>query len=624
MSPDRGDYKRRSQYDSPYRDHRRSDRERRERKHRRNHRDYTPDKKSRSYYDNGKVDSRRHESSSHRRHRSRSKERNDRGGCGRISKISSASITPSPENISDIEREGTLAGEISKQIASKNRSSETSYRESSKHKRGKSKSPRKSDKQKTSRIFKFPRGISISSDSSSEESPPKKTLKKEEKISSKKVKEKNGFSISPPPAPPQALPPSFKPIFVQATTISPSPPLATSSGVKDELLANAMDISPPAPPLLENNKRPIIFNKRVSTITTSEWGNDAEDNYEIEKQVGEGTYGQVFKAKQVTKGTKVALKKVRLENEREGFPITAIREIIILRQLSHKNVVSLLDIVTNRSVKSEKKDSKNNISSFYLVFEYLDHDLVGVLDSQIEAFTELQVASFMKQLAEGLAYCHSRNFLHRDIKGSNILLNNKGEIKLADFGLARFYNEKQKRLYTNRVITLWYRPPELLLGAEQYDTKVDVWSLGCILPEMFTRKPLFQGNNEFIQLECISKICGTPTIDCWPEINLLPHFNNFKPKRTYPRNLKESFRELIPEGALELLDEMLTLDPKRRPSAENVCKHPWLRNIDPSKIEPPKLPAYQDCHELWAKSQKKSKKIAKSNGIFIPNAVPIS
>uniref|UniRef100_A0A0N4ZUJ6 Protein kinase domain-containing protein n=1 Tax=Parastrongyloides trichosuri TaxID=131310 RepID=A0A0N4ZUJ6_PARTI len=621
MSPDRGDYKRRSYIDSPYRDHRRSDRDRRERKHRRNHRDYTPEKKSRSHYDNGKSESRRHESS-HRRHRSRSRDRSDRGGGGRISKISSESLTPSPENISDIEREGTLGGEISKQFASKNRSSDTAYYDSLKSKRGKSKSPRnKADKRKTSRIFKFPRGISISSDSSSEESPPKKTLKKDEKVT-KKPKEKNGFSISPPPAPPQALPPSFKPIFVQATTISPSPPLPP--GPPEDILSTTMDISPPAPPMLENSKRPIIFNKRVSTITTSEWGNDAEDNYEIEKQVGEGTYGQVFKARQVTKGTKVALKKVRLENEREGFPITAIREIIILRQLSHKNVVSLLDIVTNRSVKSEKKDSKSNISSFYLVFEYLDHDLVGVLDSQVEGFSELQVASFMKQLAEGLAYCHSRNFLHRDIKGSNILLNNKGEIKLADFGLARFYNEKQKRLYTNRVITLWYRPPELLLGAEQYDTKIDVWSLGCILPEMFTRKPLFQGHNEYIQLECISKTCGTPSIECWPDINSLPHYNTFKPKKLYQRNLKESFRDIIPKGALELLDEMLTLDPKRRPSAGEVCKHEWLRNIDPSKIPPPKLPAHQDCHELWSKNQKKKRSNNKSNGIFIPNAVPIS
>ncbi|CAI9551022.1 unnamed protein product [Staurois parvus] len=185
----------------------------------------------------------------------------------------------------------------------------------------------------------------------------------------------------------------------------------------------------------------------------------------------------------------VALKKVRLDNEKEGFPITAIREIKILRQLNHQSIINMKEIVTDKG-------------AFYLVFEYMDHDLMGLLESGLVHFNELHIKSFMKQLMEGLDYCHKKNFLHRDIKCSNILLNNRGQIKLADFGLARLYSSEE-RPYTNKVITLWYRPPELLLGEERYTPAIDVWSCGCILGELFTKKPIFQANQELAQLELI-------------------------------------------------------------------------------------------------------------------------
>ena len=174
-------------------------------------------------------------------------------------------------------------------------------------------------------------------------------------------------------------------------------------------------------------------------------------------------------------GDLCALKKVRLENEKEGFPITAVREIQILRQLTHTNIVNLKEIVMDaRSITDIKNDT-----SFYLVFEYCDHDLFGLLDSGLIQLDLEHVASFMRQLMSGLAYCHQRQFLHRDIKCSNILLNNNGKIKLADFGLARLYNADDKdRPYTNKVITLWYRPPELLLGEERYGPAIDIWSCG--------------------------------------------------------------------------------------------------------------------------------------------------
>ncbi|MFH4982041.1 hypothetical protein AB6A40_008750 [Gnathostoma spinigerum] len=360
--------------------------------------------------------------------------------------------------------------------------------------------------------------------------------------------------------------------------------------------------------------RPLVLNKRLKLNEDPEnWGCSTIEKYNIKVQVGEGTYGQVYKAVDKITHEVVALKKVRLENEKEGFPITAVREIKILRQLNHKNVVRLIDIVTDKQTAADFRKDKG---AFYLVFEYLDHDLMGLLDSQLVEFNDDQIASFTKQLISGLEYCHSVRFLHRDIKCSNILLNNKGEIKLADFGLARLYDEDQDRPYTNRVITLWYRPPELLLGEERYTTAVDVWSVGCIVGELYTRKPLFQGNSEMAQLDVISRICGTPSPENWPDVTRLPLYPSFRPRRTYCRCLRESFA-FIKEKALDLLDRMLELDPKRRITAKSALVHPWLRDVDPSKIEPPKLPDWQDCHEMWSKRQRRIRQSTASAKTFL-------
>jgi len=286
---------------------------------------------------------------------------------------------------------------------------------------------------------------------------------------------------------------------------------------------------------MSNVKRPKILQRskrRVKSSTINSpvhWGEQSVDMFEILNQIGEGTYGQVYKARDKISGTFVALKKVRLENEKEGFPITAVREIKILRQLNHRNIVNLKEIVTD---KQHALDFKKDKGSFYLVFEYMDHDLMGLLESGMVNFNEAHNASIMRQLLEGLNYCHRRNFLHRDIKCSNILMNNKGEVKLADFGLARLYNaQDRQRPYTNKVITLWYRPPELLLGEERYNTSIDIWSCGCILGELFLKKPLFQANEEIMQLETISRLCGSPTPAVWPTVIKLPLWHSLKTKK---------------------------------------------------------------------------------------------
>ncbi|XP_007645558.1 cyclin-dependent kinase 3 isoform X2 [Cricetulus griseus] len=285
------------------------------------------------------------------------------------------------------------------------------------------------------------------------------------------------------------------------------------------------------------------------------------DSFQKVEKIGEGTYGVVYKAKNKATGQLVALKKIRLDAETEGVPSTAIREISLLKELKHPNIVKLLDVVHR-----EKK--------LYLVFEFLTQDLKKHMDSAPTSELPLHVVkSYLSQLLQGLNFCHCHRVIHRDLKPQNLLINEFGAIKLADFGLARAFGVPM-RTYTHEVVTLWYRAPEILLGSKFYSTAVDVWSIGCIFAEMVTGKPLFPGDSEIDQLFRIFRTLGTPSEATWPGVSQLPDFQDSFPRWTR-RGLEEIVPSLGPEGK-DLLLHLLQYDPSQRISAKTALAHPYF------------------------------------------------
>ena len=356
-----------------------------------------------------------------------------------------------------------------------------------------------------------------------------------------------------------------------------------------------------------NDGEDSTFNEGEDTINRAparkrwRWSRDVTDFEEIE-QIGEGAYGQVWMGRDKVSGDIVALKKVRMDQEKEGFPVTTVRELKMLRSLKHENIVNLKEIVTGQN--QAKNKARRNKHEIYMVFEYVDHDLTGLMDTPTIQFTEGQVKTYMKQLLTGLWYCHEREVLHRDIKGSNLLIDNQGNLKIADFGLARTFNDNLQR-YTNRVITLWYRSPELLLGAEEYGPEVDIWSVGCLLVELLTKKPLFPGKDETEQIDLIFRVLGTPNENTWPgwENLSLAHLVAGK---TYKSRLREKLSHLSPT-ALDLIEALLRLDPKTRPNANEALDHEWFWS-HPYPTPRSELPKYRSTHEWQARQRRKETK----------------
>jgi cyclin-dependent kinase len=289
------------------------------------------------------------------------------------------------------------------------------------------------------------------------------------------------------------------------------------------------------------------------------------ERYEIIEKCGEGAYGKVYLAKDLKTNSKVAIKKIKLASVEEGVPISSIREISLLKELNHINVVKLMDVI----------HLENKI---ILVFEYVEQDLKKLLKTKPNGFEEKEYKSLIYQLLQGIKYVHKLKILHRDLKSENLLVSDDGVMKIADFGLARGFGLPIKN-FRNDVVSLWYRAPDILLGNENYSTSVDLWSVGCILAEMVNGGIFFQGYSEKEQINKIFKMLGTPNIKELPMYEKYPGWKEEK-WESFPR---KNFKELCPKlnnDGLDLLQKLLEFDPEKRISAADALEHPFFKDID--------------------------------------------
>ncbi|RYN52980.1 Negative regulator of the PHO system [Alternaria tenuissima] len=336
----------------------------------------------------------------------------------------------------------------------------------------------------------------------------------------------------------RAPPGSLKPVHA-GTLVAPQ---RTDSSISVRNLGDGHTV--PIVPTMDNRRHPSYFQQ-------------------LEK-LGEGTYATVFKGRNRQTGELVALKEIHLDSE-EGTPSTAIREISLMKELRHENIVLLHDVI-----HTENK--------LMLVFEFMDKDLKRYMDSRGDrgALDPATIKSFMYQLLKGIAFCHEARVLHRDLKPQNLLINNRGQLKLADFGLARAFGIPVNT-FSNEVVTLWYRAPDVLLGSRTYNTSIDIWSAGCIMAEMYTGRPLFPGTTNEDQVQKIFRLMGTPSERSWPGISQLPEYKN-----NFPVYHTQDLRLILPQVdqvGLSLLNCMLQLRPEMRISAANALQHPWFNDL---------------------------------------------
>uniref|UniRef100_A0A3B3ZQW7 cyclin-dependent kinase n=1 Tax=Periophthalmus magnuspinnatus TaxID=409849 RepID=A0A3B3ZQW7_9GOBI len=308
------------------------------------------------------------------------------------------------------------------------------------------------------------------------------------------------------------------------------------------------------------------LSRRSRRASLSEIGFGKLETYIKLDKLGEGTYATVFKGRSKLTDNLVALKEIRLEHE-EGAPCTAIREVSLLKDLKHANIVTLHDIV-------------HTDKSLTLVFEYLDKDLKQYMDDCGNILSMQNVKIFLFQILRGLAYCHKRKVLHRDLKPQNLLINDRGELKLADFGLARAKSVPTKT-YSNEVVTLWYRPPDVLLGSSEYSTQIDMWGVGCIFYEMAAGRPLFPGSTVEDELHLIFRLLGTPSEENWPGISSIDEFKSYK----FPKYKAQPLINHAPSLNATLLTSFLLLisqyESKKRIAADEAMRQSYFRSLGP-------------------------------------------
>ncbi|KAL1915564.1 uncharacterized protein VTP21DRAFT_6688 [Calcarisporiella thermophila] len=297
--------------------------------------------------------------------------------------------------------------------------------------------------------------------------------------------------------------------------------------------------------------------------------------YQKDKKVGEGTYAVVYQGTQKDSGRKVAIKKIKVGRLKEGLDMSAIREVMFLQELRHPNIVELIDVYTMKT-------------NLHLVLEFLDSDLEMIIKDKSIVFMPADIKSWMLMTLRGLEHCHRNWILHRDMKPNNLLLSHSGELKIADFGLARDFALPNRNM-TSQVVTRWYRSPELLFGAKEYCYGVDIWAVGCIFAELMLRTPYVAGDSDMDQLTKIFHALGTPTEQDWPGMTNLPDYVSFK---TFPKVPLRTYFSAAGNDALDLLEKMLQFDPNKRISARDSLHHPYFKN-KPRPTPPSKLPKHK-------------------------------
>lgn len=323
------------------------------------------------------------------------------------------------------------------------------------------------------------------------------------------------------------------------------------------------------------------------------------EEFQCLNRIEEGTYGVVYRAKDKRSDEVVALKRLKMEKEKEGFPITSLREINTLLKGQHPNIVTVREIVVG-----------SNMDKIFIVMDYVEHDLKSLIETmkhKKQVFLPGEVKCLIQQLIRAVAHLHDNWILHRDLKTSNLLLSHKGILKVGDFGLAREYGSPLKE-YTSIVVTLWYRAPELLLGCKEYSTPIDVWSVGCIFAELLAMTALFPGKSEVDQLNRIFKDLGTPNERIWPGYDQLPLVKKMT-FTDYPvSQLRKKFATLTSELGLSLLQGLLTYDPKQRLTAEAALKHTYFKEM-PLPIDPAMFPTWPAKSEVgWKRAMATSPK----------------
>jgi cyclin-dependent kinase 7 len=296
------------------------------------------------------------------------------------------------------------------------------------------------------------------------------------------------------------------------------------------------------------------------------------DRYIKGNRVGEGTYGVVYRA--TTKGTQdvVAMKKIKMQSIADGVSFTALREIKILREIHHPNVIGLVDVFAHKS-------------NVYLIFDFMESDLEIIIKDRNVILSAADIKCYMKQLLLGVEALHNAWVLHRDLKPNNLLISSSGVLKLADFGLAKMYGSPNPR-FSPQVVTRWYRAPELLFGARSCGTGIDMWAVGCIFAELMLRMPYFAGDSDIDQLSKIFAALGTPTEEIWPGITSLPDYVPFS--NCPPTPFKQLFSAAT-DDALDLLSSFVKYNPALRISASDALKHPYFSN-NPEPSAPEDLP----------------------------------